>query len=500
MSRGSEGGETVLTGSTQGCAIVWFRDDLRLADNWALQEAVRSGLPLLCVYIDDRESVGLRAEGGAVRWWRHHSLRRLGDALEAIGGRLDVFRGASGKTLPALAAASGAKAVFWGRRYGPGEIALDAGVKRDLSGMGILAKSFNASLLVEPWEAANKTGGPFKVFTPFWKSVRAQGGFASPGPTPERLTAAFCPADGPQPMELAALALLPTKPDWSGGLAAHWSPGEAGAQARLKAFLGEGIANYAQDRNRPGLPGVSRLSPHLRFGEISPRQIAQAVEHAELSGAAPARDAAKFLAELGWREFSHHLLYYFPDLPTKNFAQRFDAFPWREPAPAEIAAWRRGQTGYPAVDAGMRELWRTGYMHNRVRMIAASFLTKHLLADWRIGEAWFWDTLCDADAANNPAGWQWVAGSGADAAPYFRIFNPVLQGETFDPQGDYVKTYVPELAGLPAIWLHRPWEAPPSVLQEAGIRLGSTYPRPIVDHAAARQRALAAFAELSAAP
>jgi deoxyribodipyrimidine photo-lyase len=295
------------------------------------------------------------------------------------------------------------------------------------------------------------------------------------------------------------LRLRPTKPDWAGGLRAAWTPGEAGARAALQAFLSDRATTYPADRDRPALPATSRLSPHLRFGEISPRAVWHAARHAAATGEVDAAAIDKFLSELGWRDFSWHLLFHNPDLATRNVDTRFDAFHWRDD-PAGLAAWRRGQTGYPIVDAGMRELWTTGYMHNRVRMIAASFLIKHLLIDWRQGESWFQDTLCDADPASNPASWQWVAGSGADAAPYFRIFNPILQGEKFDAAGDYVRRWVPELARTPAAFIHKPWTAPRAMLDKAGVRLGVNYPAPIVDHAAARERALAAWRAISSGP
>ena len=478
--------------------VVWLRDDLRLGDNPALQAAVAAKAPVVCVYVFDAQSPGIRPPGGASRWWLHHSLKSLAAALSAVGGRLDLFAGRAGDIIPALAGSAGAQAVFWNRRYGAAEIAVDSGIKAHLQANGIRAASFNAALLVEPWAVKTKTGTEFKVFTPFWRAARADGPFATPLPAPEALAAADLPPHGLRPVALEALKLLPVKPDWSGGLASEWQPGEAGAKARLAAFLDHGIGNYGEDRNRPDLQNVSRLSPHLHFGEISPRQAVAAAEAAEQRGEAHPRDAAKFIAEIGWREFSYHLLFHNPDLAVKNFQRRFDAFPWADLPPEKLRAWQQGRTGYPIVDAGMRELWQTGYMHNRVRMIVASFLIKHLMADWRIGEAWFWDTLCDADPASNAASWQWVAGSGADAAPYFRIFNPVLQGEKFDPAGDYVKKYVPELARLDPLWLHRPWDAPAQTLAAAGVALGRDYPAPMVDHALARERALAAFASLAA--
>ena len=483
--------------SSSNPALYWLRDDLRLGDNPALVAAIASGAPLLCVYILDEASSNLRRAGGASKWWLHHSLQQLSGALQAIGGRLDLFCGAAEAILAELAQASGAEKVFWNRRYGASEIALDSSVKASLRGMGLEVCSFNASLLHEPWQVQTKSATPFKVFSPYWRTAMAQRTWPAPLPAPAKIEAADYPQAGPDRAALAQLQLLPTKPDWAGGLAQAWHPGEQGAHARLAKFVDGGIDSYGEARNRPDLQDkTSRLSPHLRFGEISPRQIVQSVEDAGRRGAARQGDIDKLLSELGWREFSYHLLFYQPDLAIRNFNRRFDGFPWRDVPPSDIKAWQRGQTGYPLVDAGMRQLWQTGYMHNRVRMVTASFLTKHLMANWRIGEAWFWDTLCDADPANNAASWQWVAGSGADAAPYFRIFNPVLQGERYDPKGDYVRHFVPELSKMPDAWLQRPWMAPADVLYRANVRLGQNYPAPIVDHALARDRALAGFAGL----
>ena len=476
-------------------AIVWFRDDLRLADNPALAAAVETGAPLVCLYIYDPANPSLRPLGGASRWWLHHSLERLGQALARLGGRLDIRSGPSRAVLEETIAASGATSVFWNRRYGKGEIALDSAIKAALTSRGIQVASSNSHLLVEPWEIKTKTGGEFKVFSPFWRAALAWRGWSRPHSPPRRIASANIL---PSAVPLASLGLLPHKPDWSAGLRQEWTPGEAGAQARLTTFLDQGAANYGIDRNRPDLPKTSNLSPHLRFGEISPRQVVAVIQDGSAAGRIRTADAEKFLSEIGWREFAYHLLYHHPELATRNFAGRFDAFPWGKPDQAHLVAWQRGQTGYPIVDAGMRQLWQTGTMHNRVRMITASFLTKHLMIDWRVGESWFWDTLCDADPANNPASWQWVAGSGADAAPYFRIFNPVLQGERFDPEGSYVRRYVPELAEMPDAYIHHPWEAPTEMLKRAGIALGRDYPKPIVDHGWARERALSAFGSLSA--
>jgi len=467
---------------------------LRLADHPAL--AACAGAPALFVYVFE-ERVPRRALGGASRWWLHHALAALARDIAAKGGRLDILRGDPLVLVPALAEAADARRVVWSRRYDGAGVKLDSQMKETLAAAGRAPESFNASLLYEPWTVKTGEGRPFRVFTPFWKAARAGGAPARPAPAPKRLAAADWPKGAPARIAIDDLKLLPVRPDWAGGLRAAWTPGEAGAQTRLAAFLDDGLRGYADKRDRPDLPHHSRLSPHLRFGEISPRQAFHAAAEAAESGAATWKDAEKFQSELGWREFSYHLLFHWPNLPTRNFQPKFDAFPWRAPDEAALTAWRKGRTGYPVIDAGMRELWATGFMHNRIRMVVASFLIKNMLVDWRAGEDWFWDTLCDADPASNAASWQWVAGSGADAAPYFRIFNPVLQGEKFDPDGAYVRRWVPEIAGLPDKWLHRPGRAPAEELKAAGLRLGRDYPAPILDLAATRDRALAALATIS---
>lgn len=472
-------------------AIHWFRSDLRLADNPALAEVARAGR-LLALFIDET-APSLRPRGGAARWWLHHSLQALDTTLRKQGNALALLRGDPRVLLPALARDIGADRITWSRRHGGAERALDGDVKSALRQSGIAAESFNASLLYEPMEMR-----PMRVFTPFWKAARALRPLDPPCPAPKHLPP---PPETAIPGRLALrdLRLLPAGTDRAEGFSASWQPGEAGAHRRLATFLEGPLRGYRQNRDRMDVAATSRLSPHLAFGEISPRQIAAAITLARETGEAPSPDCEKFLAELGWREFSHHLLFHNPDLAAANIQKKFDSFPWREDA-AALRAWRRGETGYPLVDAGMRELWRCGSMHNRARMITASFLIKHLLLDWRHGEQWFWDTLVDADPANNAAGWQWVAGSGADAAPFFRIFNPVSQGGKFDPSGAYIRTHLPELARLPDSFIHAPWTAPAPILERAGITLGDTYPRPIVDHAAARSRALAAFRSISGLP
>jgi deoxyribodipyrimidine photo-lyase len=472
-------------------ALVWLRSDLRLDDQPAIR--VVADRPALFLYVHDETSP--RPLGGASRWWLAHSLASLARKIATLGGRLDVLRGSEEAIVLDVARASGAGDVFWTRRYGGAEVEIDRRVKAALVEIGISARSFNGQLLREPWEVVTDAGAPFKVFSPFWRRHRAVGALPPALRAPARLLAAPWPDDAPPRVKLIDLGLTPTRPDWSSGLAETWRPGEAGAQARLDSFVANALADYVEARDRPDGLHTSRLSPHLRFGEISPRRIVAAIEAARASGAVSSRAAEKYLAELGWREFSYSLLYSFPDLATRTWQQRFEAFAYLDDHKGS-RAWARGRTGYPIVDAGMRELWTTGYMHNRVRMIAASFLIKHLLIDWRRGEQWFWDTLCDADPANNPASWQWVAGSGADAAPFFRIFNPVLQGQKFDPAGTYVRRWAPELARLETAHIHSPWLAPAEALARAGVALGKTYPAPIVDHMFARERALVALAAL----
>ena len=397
------------------------------------------------------------------------------------------------KLITALAQAAGAKEVCACHAADAAAPAVEAAIREALVGESVELRLFSARLLHEPGAVRTKSGGGFKVFTPFWRAVQAGPPPPPPRPAPKAIEAVAYPNKGPERVALDALALLPRKPDWAGGLRAMWRPGEEGARVALQAFVAERLARYAVARDRPGEAGTSRFSPHLRFGEIGPRQIHHALRQAAETGEAPRGQVDAFEREIAWRDFCYGLLAAHPDLATRNIDTRFDAFPWRDPKQNELSAWRRGATGFPIVDAGMRQLWRTGFMENRVRMICASFLIKDLLVDWRVGEAWFWDTLCDADPADNSANWQWVAGSGADPSPFFRVFNPVLQGEKFDPQGDYVRAFVPELAELPDRWIHKPWEAPAEVMRQAGIALGRDYPAPIVDHAAARDRALAAL-------
>jgi deoxyribodipyrimidine photo-lyase len=473
--------------------IVWFRDDLRLSDHPALHAAAQSGQPVVCLYVLDHDIPPLRPPGGrklgrASRWWLAQSLRSLETSLKARGASLVLRRGDAATVIADLAQQMEASAVHWIESDLPAPAAVEPDVVRALDTIGVSARGFPGDLLVKPTRLRTKEGRGLRVFTPFWKRVLGLGDPPRPLPAPKALKPGPVVASN----DLASWNLEPKHPDWAGGLRETWTPGEHAAQQRLHDFLEHTIEGYASLRDRPDRDGTSRLSPHLRFGELSPRQVWHAAHFAAAQRPALASDVGKFLSELGWREFSRHLLFDHPDLARKNLQSSFDAFPWRHDARA-LRAWQRGQTGYPIVDAGMRELWHTGVMHNRVRMVVASFLVKHLLIDWREGEAWFWDTLVDADPGSNPASWQWVAGSGADAAPYFRVFNPVLQGEKFDPDGAYVSRWVPELAQLPPPLIHKPWEATPMELAAANVTLGKSYPAPIVDHKAGRDRALAAY-------
>lgn len=464
--------------------IIWLRQDLRLADNPALCEA--TGRPVIPLFIWDETAP--HPPGAASRWWLYHSLTALAAALQKRGSRLVVRRGIAAEQLNAVIAESGAEAVYWNRCYEPAARARDTAIKAALTARGLDVRSFKANLLHEPWEVSTGQGKPYKVFTPYYRACLEKS-VGAPLPTPTQWA---CPHRWPVSDCLNEWPLRPQKPDWAGGLRATWQPGEAGAHDRLGRFIDQAVTGYADHRNIPGLPGTSMLSPHLHWGEISPRQIWHAVKLAETANPRLASGSAAFLREVGWRDFSFNLLYHFPDLPTQPFNPTFAGFPWSEDARL-LRAWQRGQTGIPLVDAGMRELWHTGYMHNRVRMVVGSFLVKHLLQPWQAGEAWFWDTLVDADLANNAASWQWIAGCGADAAPYFRVFNPVLQGEKFDSEGIYVRRWVPELAGLPNKFLHQPWSSPDFVLRQANVKLGLDYPRPIIDLNIGRDRALAAY-------
>ena len=469
-----------------GAVIVWFRKDLRIADNPALRHAALTGRPVILLYILD-ETPGVRPMGGASLWWLDKSLKSLAQDLEKLGNRLVLRKGVAARVLTDLIAETGADAVVWNRLYDKASIARDKAIKAELKDKGVDCQSFNAGLLNEPWTVQNGSGQPYKVFTPYWRAARERLDLVEVAPAPTQVTA---PSRLPRTESLGDWGLHPSKPDWSKGFDL-WTPGEAGAHARLDAFLKGPVKGYGDQRDIPGVEATSKLSPHLHFGEIGPRQVWLATRGAADQGDIPVAEADKFLSEIGWREFNHSILFHWPHMPSRNFKPEFDAFPWVQDDTG-LRAWQTGQTGYPIVDAGMRELWATGFMHNRVRMIVASFLIKHLMIDWREGEAWFWDTLLDADLANNVGNWQWTAGSGADASPYFRIFNPIAQGEKFDPKGVYVRRWVPELRNVSDDVIHKPWTKPLHL--PAGAK--RVYSRPIVDHATARARALEAYHSL----
>jgi deoxyribodipyrimidine photo-lyase len=478
----------MATISATGAALVWFRRDLRLTDNPALHAAVLTGRPLVLVFIDQRDRTLGTAPGAAADWWLHGSLARLERDIAARGGQLTLLRGDPAQLIPELARTHGVAEAFWNRSGEPAIDARDRVLAAALHAAGTTPHAFAGTTLIDPASLLTGSDTPYRVFGAFWRAAMRELAPRPCLPAPEALTMT---AGTPPGDRLAEWSLRPSRPDWASGFAAEWQPGEAGAADRLELFLDEALDGYAEGRDRPDRHGTSKLSPHLGFGEISPRQVWHSVQ-ARLVAGAGGHAAERFLAEIGWREFAYYLLHHFDDLRSANFNRSFDAFPWRSDT-AGFTAWTRGQTGIPLVDAGMRQLWTTGWMHNRVRMVCASFLVKHLRCDWRQGMAWFEHTLVDADRAVNAASWQWVAGSGADAAPYLRIFNPVRQGERFDPDGRYIQQWVPELSGLPLRWIHEPGKAPAEVRQAAGLVLGQTYPFAVCDLAAGRDAALAAY-------
>lgn len=464
--------------------IFWFRKDLRISDNPGLFEAAKNGI-VVPIYILDEASDEEFKIGGASRWWLHYSLESLNLSLD---NKLNIYFGDSKNIILKIIKDNNIQGVYWNRCYEPGRIKDDSIIKSKLKQMGIECRSFNGSLLWEPWTVLKKDKTPYKVYTPFYRYGCLQ------GPEPRK------PLDKQREMLfskdllnqkcLTDLKLL-SKIKWYMQMEDTWEIGEEAANKKLDIFLEDGLVDYKEGRNFPGKQKNSRLSAHLHFGEISPHQVWHS---AGIKGRQStfSKDVEHFLSEIVWREFSYYLLYHFPTLPRKNFQAKFDRFPWLNNS-ALLKAWQTGQTGYPIVDAGMRQLWQTGYMHNRVRMIVASFLVKNLLLHWHYGEDWFWDCLVDADLANNSASWQWVAGCGADATPYFRIFNPVTQGEKFDETGEYTRLFVPELGKLPNKFLFKPWEASEDILKMADIHLGKTYPKPIIELKKSRERALAAY-------
>ena len=472
-----------MPASAESPVILWFRNDLRLADHAALHAAIETHRPILPVFILDDAAAGCWALGGAARWWLYHSLAALRQALTERGGHLTLRRGDTVSILAQLATDSGATDIYAGAAAEPWARRLDQAIADTLP---VTLHRLRTTTLFHPNSIRTKTGGAYSVYAPFANACQALGGPKPPIPEPSAIRCAPPPASD----LLDDWGLLPTRPDWAGGLRATWTPGEVSALERAHAFLADDLPRYPIARDHPAGGGTSMLSPHLRFGEISVAQLWHLAHHHP-----PSRPREILLRELLWREFCAQLLWHYPQIPDEPLKPVFARMPWRDDPPA-LAAWQRGRTGVPIVDAGMRQLWHVGWMNNRVRMIVASFLVKHLLLSWQDGEAWFWDTLVDADLANNAVNWQWVAGSGADASPYFRIFNPVLQGCKFDPDGDYVRQHVPELSRLDARYIHTPWQAPTTALEAAGIALDQTYPRPIVDLAAGRQRALMAFATI----
>jgi deoxyribodipyrimidine photo-lyase len=473
-------------------ALLWFRRDLRLADNPALQAIIDEGYTPLPVYIHDEPDTDWPL-GAASAWWLHHSLIALQQSLRKHGSDLLVFKGNAENILSRLLQQSGAERLAWNRCYEPAAIARDAHIKQALEKQGCHVSSHHAALLREPWQNLKKDGTPYRVFTPFWKKLQSSGPSRDIIAASDTLTA-FDSSRFTDTASIDSLELLP-RVNWDQAFYTHWTPGEDGAWQALQGFSDDKLLDYTVHRDMPAHDGTSHLSPHLHFGEISALQIWKTLSNRAATsttrGIIPATEA--YLRELAWREFSHHLLYHFPSTPLQSMDPRFNKFPWKKHYKNHLRRWQHGQTGIPLVDAGMRELWTTGYMHNRVRMITASFLVKNLLIPWQEGARWFWDTLVDADLANNTLGWQWCAGCGADAAPYFRIFNPVLQGEKFDKQGDYVRRWIPELAKLENRYLHKPWAADPAVLADAGIILGKDYPEPVVDLQESRRQALVAW-------
>ena len=467
--------------------IFWFRQDLRIVDNPGLSKSLKSDKVLPIYILDDTNSNDF-AMGAASRWWLHNSLRELNKNLD---NKLSLYKGDPSEILESLSSRFNIKGIFWNRCYEPWRIERDKKIKSKFIEKDIIVETFNSALLWEPWEILKSDNTPYKVFTPYYR----KGCLMSEAPrkplSAPNLNTLF--EDKENILQLDDLNLLP-RIKWYKEMEKLWEPGEKGAHKKLESFLSDGLLGYKEGRNFPSKKNVSQLSAHMHFGEISPNQV---WHRAKLKKDLPGieKDLDHFLSELGWREFSYNLLFHFPELPRENLQKKFDNFPWIE---NEILfdKWKKGLTGYPIVDAGMRELWQTGYMHNRVRMIVGSFLVKNLLLHWHKGEKWFWDCLIDADLASNSASWQWVAGSGADAAPYFRIFNPILQGKRFDPDGSYIKKFIPELEQLPSKYLFSPWEAPIEVLSEANIELGSDYPEPIVDLIKSRDRALEAFSTI----
>jgi deoxyribodipyrimidine photo-lyase len=473
--------------------LVLMTNTLRLADNPALVAAANTEQPVIPVFILDEQTKGARIWGGAARWWLQQSIEVLATDMKAVGSKLILRIGATADVMASLVEETAAEEVYLTRGYTPAEIAAEQSLHDILTDQGKKIRRFGGNLLLEPEMVRTKTGGTYTVFSPFWRTASQLVDTTAPLSAPEHLTP---PEQWPHSDPVDAFDLAPKPASWAEPLAAHWEVGETAAMERLSLFLDDSVENYKVGRDLPGVDGSSSLSAYLAFGQISPRQIwYHSMKAAELRGG-PSSDMMCYLREIGWRDFCTHLLFHRPEMTTEPLQQKFTAFPWYEGQSEKLTAWQKGLTGFPIVDAGMRQLWQTGWMHNRVRMIVASFLVKDLLWHWKDGEAWFWDTLVDAHFGNNIANWQWVAGCGADAAPYFRIFNPIMQGQKFDKNGDYVRRFVPELSNMPDKYIHAPFEAPKEVLQSSGITLGKTYPKPIIDRKVAREKALAALASI----
>lgn len=467
--------------------ILWFRSDLRLQDNPALKAAHASGRRIIPAFIHSPGEERPWPPGEAARWWLFHSLRALDAALRQRGSRLLVQRGPTVHTLVSLLREAGASAVYWNRRHEPAATAAEEAVQSALESAGVECRRFDAALLHNPEEILSGQGTPYRIFTAFWKRARQAPPSTGLSRAPDRLS--------PLPRGLRGLRVeeLGLLPPGKRGPEAPWRPGEAGALEALAKFVGDALADYPDARDRPGTKGTSKLSPHLHFGEISPLRVLASVRgkgHRIPLGAAEA-----FERQLYWREFAHYILHHFPHTAEHPLDGRFERFAWTGDENL-LLAWQKGITGYPMVDAGMRELAVTGWMHNRSRLVTASLLTKNLRIHWLEGARWFWEHLVDADLANNSFGWQWTAGCGADASPFFRVFNPTRQGERFDSEGEYVRRWVPEIAGLPNRWIHHPWEAPPTLLATAKITLGTDYPLPVVDFSSSRERALLAYRKM----
>jgi len=475
-------------------SIVLFRQDLRLSDNPALFHAAKKGAVIpVFIYDDSLQTSESWFYGSASKWWLHHSLCSLKAQFSQHGLELLVFKGKALDILTELSKLAQARHIYWNRRYAPEYIKHDSILKSRLISCGLKVTSFNSHLLNEPWEIINQQGNTYKVFTPYWRQCIYKLSQEKPVPLPLVIPPLKACKIKTKSIDIHNLELLPSKPNWAKQFDKQWSPGEAHAQSKWNNFIQDSIYNYEEHRNIPSIKGTSLLSPHLAFGEISPRQIWHDIQVELLNGSN--KDLECYLSEIGWREFSYSLLYNFPHIDKENFKEQFNKFTWNSDKNL-LTAWQQGNTGYPLVDAGMRELWQTGYMHNRVRMIVASFLCKDLLLPWQLGAQWFWDTLLDADLASNSASWQWCAGSGADASPFFRIFNPITQSEKFDKEGAYIKKWVPELSNLPEKFIHKPWDAPSDILLLAKVRLGDTYPHRIVNHKLAREDALLRYSKI----